>query len=274
MAAISHSQSTNRPFNIVCSLWRALFCLCLCDFIVHQWAFFSSLWDTVMKVMKPWSGSFPLAEFCASVYQLIKAWLSRSLKYNICRIMHGKIWINSWNIAIYQVRAAWQLSDWSSIIKLNCKYMTELHCSLFPVSSVMHLLPLLLFQPPSNNSTSLPCSYLEGWLPTKQTLIETVRSSCTWGRRGSWSWSRLSWGEDGATSRQRTSHANACGNVWDQYQSALMCAPLHCRGKQSSCRETRQIQGGHANSTQAARAPNQRLSANQFVFDRLTSMTF
>lgn len=43
------------------------------------------------------------------------------------------------------------------------------------------------------------------------------------GSQDCWSWSRLSWGEDGATSRQRISHTNACRNVWAEYQSALMC---------------------------------------------------
>lgn len=176
-----------------------------------------------------------------------------------------KIWINSCHLtpAIYQVLAAWQLSDWGSFIKLNCKYITEHRCFALSYAQMCPALCTFCHRCYSGLQEATQQVY-EAAIMRDGFQQNNADRNCSFiphlRSQRFWSWSQLSWGEDGATSRQRTSHTNACGNVWAQYQSALMCVPLHCRGKQSSCRETRQIQGEHASSTRAAWAPNQCLS--------------
>lgn len=142
----------------------------------------------------------------------------------------------------------------------------------------MLLLPLLLYKPHSSNFRSLPSSHLEGSLLTNCSKTPNADRNYPFilhlGSRGWWNWSQLSWGEDGATSRQRTIHTDACGNFLSSISISLMCMSLHCG------RKPEQLQRSQADTRENMQTPLRQSQhpisalANQFVFGRLTSMAF
>lgn len=80
-----------------------------------------------------------------------------------------------------------------------------------------------------------------------------------------WSW--------GHVKTKKQPHT-ACGNVWAHYQSALMCVSLHCKERGGSAvKIPRRYRENMQTPHRQPEHPTS-LSANQFVFDRLPSMTF